>query len=74
MPGPAPAEEQSHARVYAGGQLLEGSFAEKNLGVLVDAMLIMSQQCALAANTKIILGCVRRSIASRSREIILPIS
>jgi len=53
---------------------LENIFAEKNLGVLVDIKMNMSQQCALAAKkANGNLGCIRQSIASRSREVILPL-
>lgn len=40
--------------------------------ILMITKLIMRQQCALAAKKADgILGCMRRSIASRSREVIL---
>ncbi|KAK4830775.1 LOW QUALITY PROTEIN: hypothetical protein QYF61_013264 [Mycteria americana] len=41
------------------------------VGLLVDTKMNMSQQCALAAKkSNGILGCIRQSIASRSREVI----
>jgi len=44
------------------------------MGVLVDAKLNMSQQCALEAKkANGIPGCTRQSITSRSRELILPL-
>ena len=53
---------------------LESSFAEKDLVILVDNKLTMSQQCALSlkqANS--LLACIRQSIASKLREVILPL-
>jgi len=55
-----------------GPDLLESSFVERDLGVLVDDRLTMSQQCALVAKkTKGILGCIEKSVASRSGEVLL---
>ena len=54
--------------------VLERSFADKDLGVLVDSKMTMSQQCTLVAKAASgILGYIRRSVASRLREVILPL-
>jgi len=57
-----------------GADLLESSSAERDLGVLVDDRLTISQQCALVSRkANGILGCIRRSVSSRSTEVLLPL-
>uniref|UniRef100_A0A8B9ZP01 Reverse transcriptase domain-containing protein n=1 Tax=Anas zonorhyncha TaxID=75864 RepID=A0A8B9ZP01_9AVES len=57
-----------------GDDLLERSSEEKDLGILVDDRLTTSQHCALVAKrANGILVCIKRSMASRSREVILPL-
>ena len=62
------------SRTGWGGELLESSSAERHLRVLGDGRLSTSQQCALVAKkANRILGCIRKSVASRPREVILPL-
>ena len=55
-----------------GEECLESCLADRDLGLLVDSWLNMSQECAqVAKKTNSILAGIRNSVVSRTREVII---
>ena len=74
MLGPAFWSQQPQATLQAWGGAAESCLMERDLGVLMDSGLNMSQQCAqVAKKASGILASIRNSVASRNREVIIPL-
>ncbi|CAM4592819.1 unnamed protein product [Lepidochelys olivacea] len=57
-----------------GTHQLEVAEEEKDLGVLVDHRMTMSHQCDMAMKkAHAVLGCIRRGISSRDKEVLVPL-
>lgn len=75
MQGPAPGKEDPQHPCSLGTKWLGNSFAEKDLGVLVDESGQGAREPAVCSGTKEgqkHQGCIHRSRARRVRKVITP--
>ena len=57
-----------------GSTWMKTSSVERDLGVLVDIKVNMSEQCAaVAKKANRMLGCINKGITSRDKEVITPL-
>jgi len=70
---PTPGKKELHASVKFGAGLLERNSAEKDLPVLMDNRLATSlQRAPVVMKVNRILGCIKKIMASISREVSSP--
>ena len=73
MPSSTPRKKKPNAQLQDGDTWLSNTTSGKDLGIVVDRKLNMSQGCdAAAKKANAILGCSNRRIASKSCEVRVP--